>query len=351
MKKPVDNSKKKIEKADEILKNKEYQLQANDISNSIYSCSVHARRLIAYCISNAYNDKVELPMVIGDLQIGSMTMPCMKSVFSYQDFFNRLGMKNDSRQIIQVKKAVDECMRAVIGIETLDHYKKYTWFISSDINKKTGMIEMTFNPLIYKAITEWYFSTKGYSALSLELLGELSSFYAMRYYEMALSKIGNIGKNGNEQGQWFFEWTINELKTLFELQNKKSYERTENFISRIVIDPIKELNFKNKDFQIEVIKIKEGRKTVGFRFLCTAINKKMWKIEKSDTYEDKQTKAEINKLEKDISFYKMKFSKEWEAAAAAVEGQQILPFFQISKDEMILQEFLKMREEKQKLKS
>ena len=77
-------------------------------------------------------------------------------------------------------------------------------------------------------------------------------------------------------------------------------------------------------------------------------NPKQWKITKSDTYEDKQAKAEINKLENEITFFKTKFAKEWEEAAAAIDGQQTLPFFQISKDEMILQEFKKRREEKQK---
>jgi hypothetical protein len=318
LKKVVDNSKV-------VEKNKEYQLQSNDISNAIYSCSVTARRLIAFCISNAYNDHLELDMISEKEKIGTIKMPCMKSVFSYKDFFNRMDMKSDTRQIEQVKKAVDECMEAVIRIESVEHYKKYTWFISSDINKETGKIEMIFNPLIYQAITEWYFSTRGYSALSLELLGKLSSIYSMRYYEMALSQMGNKGKNGNESGQWFFERTVDELKTLFVLQGK--YEnRLDNFITKVIENPISELNTYNKDFQIEVIKIKEGRKTVGFRFICADKNKKLWKIAKTDSYEDKQIKIESNNLEKDINFYKTKFKRLWKEKSEEVKLMNSLPF-------------------------
>lgn len=351
MKKIVDNSKKNL-RDEEILKSKEYQLQTNDISNGIYSCSATARKLIAFCISNAYDDEIELANVFVDEELTEHArIPCMKSVFSFQEFFNRMGMKYNSRKIEWVEKAVDECTQAVIKVKnTPTEWRNYTWFISSYVNTKTQKIEMTFNPLIYKAITEWYFTTKGYSALSLELLGQLSSFYAMRYYEMALSKMGNKGKNGNEQGQWFFEWTIAEIKTLFKIQNVKSYERTECFIQKVVKEPLEELNSKNKDFQIEVIKIKEGRKTTGFRFLCTATNAKQWKIEKSDTYEDKIDKAEINKLENEITFYKTNFSNKWKIAEERIQGQQTFPMFEISKDEMILQELKKMLAEESETK-
>lgn len=342
MKKVVDNSKT-------IVKNKEYQLQSNDISNAIYSCSVNARRLIAYCISNAYRDVVELKDIFqnSDIQKGEkIRFPCMSSEFTFDDFFDRLKIATRGKQQhLQVLKAIEECLKATIKVQTQTEVHEYTWFIESGLNIPQKKIKMTFNPLLYKAITEWYFSTRGYSALSLELLGKLSSIYSMRYYEMALAQMGNKSRNGNEQGKWFFERSVDELKTLFVLHGKYG-NRMDNFITKVIENPITELNSKNKDFQIEVVKIKEGRRTVGFRFVCTDLNKKLWKIAKTDSYEDKQTKIEINKLEKDITFYKTKFKKAWAEAAAAVEGQQTLPFFQISKDEMILQEFLKRREDK-----
>lgn len=345
MKKIVDNSKI-------IEKKKDYQLQSNNISNGIYSCSPIARRLIAFCISNAYQDTVELNLFFENEQSGTISMPCMKSVFSFQEFYQRMGMKRGTGLDKRIVEAVDECARAIIKVQnTPEAWKAYTWFSSASINSKTEKIEMTFNPLIYQAITEWYFANKGYSALRLELLGQLSSFYSMRYYEMALAQMGNKGKNGNEQGQWFFERTISELKTMFEIQKTKSYERTECFIQKVVKEPIDQLNEKNKDFQIDVIKIKEGRKTTGFRFVCTATNKKQWKIAKTDSYEDKIGKVEINKLENEITFYKTNFSNKWKIAEERIQGQQTLPFFQISKDEMILQELKKMLAEENETKN
>lgn len=66
MKKVVDNSK-------DIVKSKDYQLQSNDISNGIYSCSAIARKLIAFCISNAYDDEIELTNVFADEELAELT--------------------------------------------------------------------------------------------------------------------------------------------------------------------------------------------------------------------------------------------------------------------------------------
>lgn len=342
MKKVVDNSK-------DIVKSKDYQLQSNDISNGIYSCSAIARKLIAFCISNAYDDEIELTNVFADEELTEHArIPCKKSSFSFSNFYTRMKIAKGGRSNKLIEEAVDECMRAIIKVEQTDiltHKRKwfaYSWFVESYFDEKAEKINMTFNPLIYKAIVEWYFTNKGYSALSLELLGQLSSFYSMRYYEMALSQMGNKGKNGNEQGEWFFEKSIAELKTMFELQERKSYDRPENFIAYVVEKPIMQLNEKNKEFQIEVVKIKEGRKTVGFRFVCIATNEKQWKIAKSDTYEEKQAKAEINKLENEITFFKDGFSNKWKIAEERIQGQQTFPMFEISKNEMILQELKKM---------
>lgn len=342
MKKPVDNP-KELFKKQALEKNKDYQLQSNDISNGIYSCSPIARRLIAFCISKAYEDTIEIANLYNDENLTEKAkFPCMKSTFSFSDFFKKMGMIYGSKQIQQVEKAVDECMKSVIRIEQEDfftHRRKwftYTWFVESFIDEETEKINMTFNPLIYKAIVAWYFTNKGYSALRIELLGQLKSFYAMRYYEMALSQMGNMGKNGNEQEQWFFEKSIAELKAMFEIQNVKSYERTENFIMYVVKRPIEELNEKNKDFQIEIQKIKEQRKTVGFRFWCKATTKQ-WKIAKTDSYDDKQIKSEINEFEKEIVFYKTKFSKLWKEKSQEVKQSQFLPFnFEINEDIEIL---------------
>lgn len=328
----VDNSKI-------IERKKDYQLQSNDISNGIYSCSAIARRLIAYCISNAYKDSIEMAGVYADEELTQLQkLACMKASFSFNDFCKKMGMKQGTKTFSQIKNAVKECMKSIITIEQfmpIERKKKwcaYSWFVESYVDEENEKVNMTFNPLIYKAIIAWYFNNKGYSALKLELLGQLRSFYAMRYYELALSQMGHIGKNGNEKGKWFFERTISELKTLFEIQDVKSYEKTETFINKVVRLPIEELNEKNKDFQISVIKIKENRKTIGLRFLCIATSD-IWKIQKTDSFEDKKIKEDKNKYSTEINFYKTKFPKLWKKWNEIARAENLLPFgFEINDD-------------------
>lgn len=274
--------KSEIAKKEPLQKEQNFQLQSNDISNGIYNCTANARRLIAFCISNAYKDSKEMAIVYKNETLTEKDeFPCMKSTFTFAEFFNRMGMTYGSQQIELIKKAVNECTRAVITIEQKAPGAKkgkiynFTWFSSSVFDEENEKVTMVFNPYVYKAIVAWYFSNNGYSALSLELLGNLKSFYAMRYYEMAISQMGNMGKSGNEPGEWWFEYSIDELKTIFNLHETKSYERTENFIQKVVQQPIDELNSKNPDFKIEVQKIKERRKTIGFHFLCTAEKKSL----------------------------------------------------------------------------
>lgn len=269
-----------------------FQIQSNDISKGIYNCSANARRLIAFCISNAYKDRTEMTVVYKNKNLTQKDeYPCMKSTFTFAEFFDQMGMTHGGQQIELIKNAVEECSRTLITFEQKVIGAKngilftYTWFLSSVIDEEINEITMVFNPVVYKEIVAWRFSNQGYAVLSLDLLGKLKSFYSMRYYELALSQTENMGKSGNKSGEWWFEHSIDELKKMFDIQKTKSYERTDNFIQKVVQQPIDELNSKNPDFKIEVQKIKERRKTVGFRFWCTAEKKSLPKTS-SKTVQD-----------------------------------------------------------------
>ena len=78
-------------------------------------------------------------------------------------------------------------------------------------------------------------------------MGKLQSFYAIRYYEMALSYRGFIGKEGNTEDEWFFEKTIDELRELFVLQEK--YKVTSMFRINVIDNPVAELNAAKVGFK------------------------------------------------------------------------------------------------------
>jgi len=123
-----------------------------------------------------------------------------------------------------------------------------------------------------------------------------------------MSFIGNKGRNGNKSGKWFFQYTFEELRKLFKISDDcysdKKYGNR-NFFLKIIKEPIDELNLLSNEIKIDIVKILQGRKTVGVRFECTDISKKL-KIKKTDSFEQKQEKQEINEdWEKEALWKKM----------------------------------------------
>lgn len=107
----------------------------------------------------------------------------------------------------------------------------------------------------------------GFSLFEVNDLGKLKSFYALRFYLIALSYKGFKGKKGNVKNSWFFEYSVEELRKLFDIQDNE-YQKIGPF-KNIVIDlPLKELNEKNLGIQIVCVPIKKGRKIIGFHFDC-----------------------------------------------------------------------------------
>ena len=45
----------------------------------------------------------------------------------------------------------------------------------------------------------------------------------MRYYLVALSFKGFKGKKGNEKNSWFFEYSVEDLRKLFDIQDNEHY--------------------------------------------------------------------------------------------------------------------------------
>jgi len=180
-----------------------------------------------------------------------------------------------------------------------------------------------FNQQIGFAILEWK-EIKQFSAMNIKTIGEIQSFYALRYFEIACSWYNSKGRYGNKKDQWKFSLSVDEIKTMFKIDKDAYKDRMNNFITKVVKNPIEELNQVNKDFQISYVKIVENHKTVGFEFTCDQIA--LLKIEKSDSVELKQEKEEINNDMKEVEYFRNKYPDEWEEAMTAASAQNELPF-------------------------
>ena len=134
----------------------------------------------------------------------------------------------------------------------------------------------------------------GFSLFEVNDLGKLKSFYALRFYLIALSYKGFKGKKGNIKNSWYFEYSVEELRKLFDIQENE-YQKIGPF-KNIVIDlPLKELNERNLGIQIVCVPIKKGRKIIGFHFDCIDATK-ITNLRNSETLslESKEDASEQN---------------------------------------------------------
>lgn len=301
-------------------KEQETVVQSNSISRGIYTCSPLARKLIAYCILKIthYPENIDLP------ELGVDVLHHFKSTFSISEFINKLGISKGSNTYKQVKRAVEELSTSVIQIEnTEEKYKAYTWFSSATYDKENDLIELDFNQQIGFAILEWK-RIPQFSAMNIKTIGEIQSFYALRYFELACSWYNSKGRYGNKSNQWKFTLSVDEIKTMFKIDKDAYKDRMNNFITKVVKNPIEELNSVNKDFQMSYAKIVENHKTTGFEFTCDQTT--ILKIESTDTPEEKTEKKLVNDETLEVEYFRNKYPEEFEEALASLKQQNELPF-------------------------
>lgn len=285
---------------DEIEKKQtEFSLQSNQISNSMYYCSAIERKLIAVAISR---------MEKGYSYFNGERFATFGIKMTVKEILAILGKRAKSGAEYKIiKNAVKTLIQRQIEIKTPTGYQFFNWFLAGNYNTKTNTVELAFSPYVAMTILD---KTKGYSKLDFIILGNLKSQYSIGFYELAKSYEGFKGKDGNKKNQWFFEMSVEEVRRKFQIKDEE-YSETKNLIQWVIKKPIEELNKINTFFNIEIIKIKQGNKTVGFKFLCTE-KIKQYKISKNEPKAIRDEKAEINEEEKLIARLMRDFPEEYQ---------------------------------------
>lgn len=230
-------------------------LQPNLVSQSIHSLSATAKKLVALAVSKA-NFKGDNTAV----------------KFTVTDFFQSFNLSDSGMCRRSITNALNECLSAKIIVDFPDAgWHGFNWFTEIHFEKGSfsgelcsHSISMTFSPSLSAMFKDL---KKAYSTLHLLHIGKLQSRYAIRFYELALSWSGFAGKNGNEKNCWFFAYTVQELRKLFQIDDKL-YPRNNTFREKIVDNPIIELNASDVGLQITIEYIRKGRNLVGFKFNC-----------------------------------------------------------------------------------
>ncbi len=290
------------------IKHHQSVLQADELSRAMYHCSILGRKIIAFSVSRIQEKKTDTTPFYPDH--ADIFVPAAE--FKISELLKSLNMNASGENYLRIKDAIKELRTA--GIEIYEHdsqvYHAYNWFQSLHYNKAKDKIELIFNDQIGLALYEL---KDGYTVLNLQIVGELKSFYAFRYYEIALSWIGMKGKKGNAQGSWWFQLDPDTIRQTFKIPADAYKSRMNNFFMWVVRKPIEELNKVNQDFQISITKIMRGRDLAAFRFNCTETQKESNKItiKKTDNEELKTIKNEINTEEEMFAKLKQLHPERW----------------------------------------
>ena len=186
--------------------------------------------------------------------------------FSFSDFFSDLNLKDGQKTRTLIKESANEILDMKIVLEDNEKQYEVTNVFQS---AKCVFTETTFSFKFTEDMKIFLDTLKeiGFSLFEINDLGKLKSFYALRYYLVALSFKGFKGKKGNEKNSWFFEYSVEDLRKLFDIQDNE-YTQIGPFRNIVVDLPLKELNERNLGIQIVCTPIKKGRKITGFHFDC-----------------------------------------------------------------------------------
>ena len=222
----------------------------NNFLRASYKCSATTQRMYFYSI---------FKYISSDKNQNSVS-------FSFSDFFSDLNLKDGQKTRTLIKESANEILDMKIVLEDNEKQYEVTNVFQS---AKCVFTETTFSFKFTEDMKIFLDTLKeiGFSLFEINDLGKLKSFYASRYYLVALSFKGFKGKKGNEKNSWFFEYSVEDLRKLFDIQDNE-YTQIGPFRNIVVDLPLKELNERNLGIQIVCTPIKKGRKITGFHFDC-----------------------------------------------------------------------------------
>jgi len=188
--------------------------------------------------------------------------------------------------------------------------------LSSAEYHKDGKIELEFSPKLKPYLLQL---KENFTKYQLENVLSLSSFYAIRIYELC------------KQYETIKERTIEikELKEILDIK-AKSYSIYNRFKTKVLDIAEREINEKT-DINISVEEIKTGRKVTSIKFIIKSKTKEVKKknIEKEIEKKIKEQKKKLNEntyaeLEEKINFENLSEAEKHylKRAKLLVEGQK-----------------------------
>lgn len=220
--------------------------QAHEISRSSYMMPASNRKLIFFAMAfcEIKDDKFQTVEVESN------------------DILHALGMSRGGETYNLLKSITKETRGQVFTIENEDGYEHFTWLSQCQYVKSRDIFKFRLDDSLIQYVKDL---KSHFSMIPLHAVGKLQGKYAIRLFELVLSNAGFEGKNGNKKGEWWYEDTIDMLRHRFEIQPNE-YTRMTNFRTRVIDDPIKEINRSEIGIHITPEYIRKGKFLKAVRF-------------------------------------------------------------------------------------
>lgn len=288
---------------------KDSQLWQNNFTRSMYKCSATAQKIFCCIMAEFQKQKRNAKENCVNLELSDM-------IFG-------LNISDGKKTRTTVNNAIEELRKLGIVLQDDEHaYHVLNIFeeIKYDFDWGTCKFWLTQKTCYFLE----NLSKMGFTLIQLDKVGKLQSFYAIRYFQIAMSFYGFKGQVKNRPHTWFFSYSLEQLKALFRIE-KDEYTRTSNLVNRVVNEPIAEINEKLPQYHFEVEKVYKGKKLDGFVFWVTEKNQKL-KIAKTDNPDIQEDKRIINAEREEVEKFKTQFPNEFAEAMQTVKAQNKLPF-------------------------
>ena len=273
-------------------------IKSNLIAEGKFKVSAMAQRLISFCIYK---------MTIFNFEKKQQSY---KAQFSFKEFLSVLGLKRCSQKTLTlIKQATEECQKAFISYENDDTFVTMPWFTYCLVDKKLDIVSFTFNEEVGKAITDY---SNGYIVEKLQIIGKLQSYYAMRWYDLTIIRRGQMGQGKNKAGQWYCEYSIQEIRERFGLKDNEYNGRMDNFWTYVIDKPLAELNKVNLKYNVTAQKLrdsKDNRHIIGIKLICKENNSHIKETLFQETFLSERYDIELENS--NIKYFKNRYPKEW----------------------------------------
>lgn len=230
--------------------------QVHFISRGSYGMPVQARRVLFMAMLAVQKT--------GEIQVS----------IPPSEILSAFNLRNTGKNRQNVEKAVDVLMSQFVTTyrEDGEWDEKMPWFTSAKnrINEK-GEIVFQFNPALKQHILDF---TGAFTTHYFQEYANLGGKHSQRLFEIIMSFEGYAGKDGNKPGEWWCEFTVDELRDMLAM-GPNDY-KSNTILRRNVVDAsVEEINDAIDRIRVEAETIKpRGKDIYGFRFRVIKIDKR-----------------------------------------------------------------------------